>query len=78
MPEQDVTVTLRVPEGYEATGEYRVPQGEWFLINDGCEAWQAGIDKDRGRRFILRRVLPPTPPASPASQTHRTQPNRWT
>lgn len=59
MPEQQVTVTIDVPEGYEATGEYRPAQpGEVFLTETGG-AYQTA----KGTTlpvFIVRRAKPKT------------------
>lgn len=60
---QTITVELDVPEGFEATGEHRVPNsGELFMSiygGDVCHAASSASITD-GRRFILRK-LPPAP-----------------
>ncbi len=53
---QTVTLNISIPEGYEATGEYRIPSfGETFLKADMtvgvCETNGAGY----GPRIILRK-----------------------
>lgn len=43
MPLQKVTLSIDIPEGYEATGEYRVPRaGECILTDQGVEPCDAG------------------------------------
>jgi hypothetical protein len=60
MPKQTVTIELEVPEGYEATGEYRcVRYGEVYL-DRGFEA--VTMDSQRETNFhwpILRRKPDP-------------------
>ena len=54
MPEQEITIKLNVPEGYELTGEYRTPRyADAYLTIigniSGCRHFV------KGSRFILRK-----------------------
>ena len=57
---QEITITVDIPEGYEATGEFRYPvSGELYLENEGC-ADRASSEQIFGRhRFILREKWAP-------------------
>lgn len=62
MPLQKVTIEVDVPEGYEATGEWRWPRtGEPALTTTG-RAFCAHADDEcgrRGARIILRKLPDP-------------------
>lgn len=55
MPKQDIVLKgVEVPEGYEATGEFRAPMDEPSLFGDGfCEH-----GRSRANSIILRRIEP--------------------
>lgn len=52
-----VEIDVEIPEGYEATGEYRAPKkGEWYLDQCSRDAERASMIWDnRHRRLILRK-----------------------
>jgi len=55
MPKQKIEIEVEVPEGYELTGEYRVPEvGEQF-INSLGHANLPETGDTVTRRFILRK-----------------------
>ncbi len=58
MPKQ--TIEIDVPDGCEATGEYRVAvNGEWFLGTDFCAHQWNGCHSTSGPYPILRRLPDP-------------------
>lgn len=52
-----VEIDVEIPDGYEATGEYRAPKkGEWYLDECSRDAERASMIWDnRHRRLILRK-----------------------
>jgi len=59
-----VTLDVDIPEGYEATGEFRSAlKGEYFIADIGRLMGPAGKDFGGGPRIILRKLEPPEPPA---------------
>ena len=50
-----VEIELDIPDGYEATGEFRPwKEGEWFLNSDGNA--EIGIFGSKSARLILRKL----------------------
>ena len=61
--EETVTITLPIPDGYEATNEFRTPEPkEFYLDPNGAGATTLNIPKAPSsfERVILRRKLPDT------------------
>ena len=59
MSKQKVTIEVDVPEGYEATGEYRVPREGEIHLPSNCLS--TALVADRGcvfQKIILRRIEP--------------------
>ena len=58
---QEITITVDIPEGYEATGEFRYPvSGELYLVENESCADRASSEQIFGRRrFILRKKWTP-------------------
>lgn len=57
MPEQEITIKVDIPDGYEATGEFRFPRKgeshlEWPDMNN---IMVAGLDYVHKRHIILRK-----------------------
>ena len=55
---REITIEVDIPEGYEATGEFRPPlNGEDYLTTNGerSRAFREWYD-DEGNRIILRKV----------------------
>ncbi len=58
MPMQEVTVRVNVPEGWEITGEYRLPRiGDNFIASTGRQT-QCASDFDHEHKVIIRRIEP--------------------
>lgn len=53
MPEQEITIKLDVPEGYELTGEYRKPRLDESYLFHSNSLWCCGSVKTE--EFILRK-----------------------
>lgn len=56
-------VTLEFPEGFEATGEFRVPENDEWYIRDGHTATRHPVYASTGYRltdprYILRKIEP--------------------
>ena len=61
MPTQTVEITVDVSEGYELTGEYRVPlKDDWFLDIASSDAIRAN-NPWAEKRLILRKLPDPEP-----------------
>ena len=59
--EEQVSLKLQVPDGYEVTGEYRAAlSSETYMRVDSTMPCVARNDFHRSHMFILRRVLPDT------------------
>lgn len=71
---QQVTMELDIPEGFEATGEYReVQTQEWYadINSDHVRQWRCD-GPSSSEYLILRKLLPPAPKYIPF--THETFP----
>ena len=57
---QEITITVDIPEGYEATGEYRMANGEDMCLSESGDNWIAVSGEDsRGNHIILRKKWKP-------------------
>lgn len=54
---QTLTINVTIPDGYEATGEYRGPSiGEWFLTMAGNACQCLSHHQSVETRIILRKI----------------------
>ena len=57
MPKQQITIEVDIPDGYEATGEFRCPNvGEYWIYDHCLPACGLGFVLPHSPRLILRKT----------------------